>query len=59
MKAQPAEVLEAIDSPETGELIDPAELADAGMSVVDVEDDDVAPAIRLARTPPAEASAHR
>jgi ribonuclease E len=29
-----ADALEAIDSPETGELIDPAELADAGISVV-------------------------
>jgi ribonuclease E len=39
MKAGPAEVLEAIDSPETGELIDPAELADAGMSLVDDPDE--------------------
>jgi ribonuclease E len=37
---QANEVLEAIDSPETGELIDPAELADAGMSVVDSPDED-------------------
>ena len=37
---QANEVLEAIDSPETGELIDPAELADAGMSVVDAPDED-------------------
>jgi superfamily II DNA or RNA helicase len=33
------DALEAIDSPETGELIDPAELADAGMSVVDGDDE--------------------
>jgi ribonuclease E len=33
----PTEAMEAIDSPETGELIDPAELADAGMAVVDVD----------------------
>jgi hypothetical protein len=32
------DVLEAIDSPETGELIDPAELEDAGMSVVDADE---------------------
>ena len=34
------EVVEAVDSPETGELIDPAELADAGMSVVEGSDED-------------------
>jgi ribonuclease E len=33
------EALEAIDSPETGELIDPSELEDAGMSVVDTDDE--------------------
>jgi ribonuclease E len=40
VRAAEAEVLEAIDSPETGELIDPAELADAGMSVVDTPDEE-------------------
>jgi superfamily II DNA or RNA helicase len=34
------QALEAIDSPDTGELIDPSELADAGMSVVDSPDGD-------------------
>jgi ribonuclease E len=34
------EALEAIDSPETGELIDPTELADAGMSVVETPDEE-------------------
>ena len=34
------EALEAIDSPETGELVDPSELNDAGMSLVDAPDDD-------------------
>jgi ribonuclease E len=34
------EALEAIDSPETGELIDPSELDDAGMSVVEAPDED-------------------
>jgi ribonuclease E len=34
------EALEAIDSPETGELIDPAELADGGMSVIEAPDED-------------------
>jgi ribonuclease E len=34
------EALEAIDSPETGELIDPGELADGGMSVVEAPDED-------------------
>jgi ribonuclease E len=34
------EALEAIDSPQTGELIDPSELDDAGMSLVDAPDED-------------------
>ena len=34
------EAIEAIDSPETGELIDPSELDDAGMSLVDSPDDE-------------------
>ncbi len=34
------QALEAIDSPETGELMDPAELAEHGMSVVDASDQD-------------------
>jgi ribonuclease E len=34
------EAIEAIDSPETGELIDPAELEEAGMSVVEVAEED-------------------
>src|SRR6185503_10984365 len=38
-KVRTDEALEAIDSPDTGELIDPAELEDAGMSVVDGPDD--------------------
>jgi ribonuclease E len=34
------EALEAVDSPDTGELIDPSELDDAGMSVVDGSEED-------------------
>ena len=39
VRAADAELMEAIDSPETGELIDPTELEDAGMSVVDAPEE--------------------
>jgi hypothetical protein len=39
-EASSLEALEAIDSPETGELIDPGELEASGMSIVDVPDED-------------------
>jgi ribonuclease E len=39
-RVEAAAANEVIDSPETGELIDPAELEDAGMSVVDADDDE-------------------
>ena len=34
------DALEAVDSPGTGELLDPSELEEHGLSLVDVEDDD-------------------
>src|SRR5689334_14217602 len=39
VKAAETQLMEAIDSPETGELIDPTELEDAGMSVVDADEE--------------------
>ena len=33
------DALEAIDSPGTGELLDPSELEEQGVSIVDVEDE--------------------